>query len=139
MSHVFNAGRHTLTNRDKVSPQGPKNRQFGVTILNYRLGLCFPVNQRARTRVAEQKIKMTLPDGKTIVDGVSVSVKRSIEQWSEFELEDGSKFKGKLSVATVHRSIDVYDPAGIPWYQIQIIPLLTPMEVPDELKEKKEE
>lgn len=88
--------------------------------------------------MAEQKVKMTLPDGKTVVDGVSVDIKRSIEQWCEFELEDGSKFKGKLSVAAVNRSTDTYDPTGIPWYQIQIIPILTPMEVPDELKEKKE-
>jgi hypothetical protein len=84
------------------------------------------------------KVKMTLPDGKTVVDGVSVAVKRSIEQWSEFELEDGSKFKGKMSVATVNRSTDTYDPTGIPWYQIQLIPIMTPMEIPDELKEKKE-
>ena len=81
--------------------------------------------------VMPEKVKMTLPDGKTVVDGISVGVKRSIEQWSEFELEDGSKFKGKLSVAAVNRATNSYDPMGIPWYQIQIIPILTPMEVPD--------
>lgn len=84
-------------------------------------------------------IKMTLPDGKTVVDAEPVVVKRSIEQWSEFELEDGTKFRGKLSVATVNRSINSYDPTGIPWYQVQVIPILTPMQVPDELKEKKKE
>jgi hypothetical protein len=85
-----------------------------------------------------ETVKITLPDGKTIVDAVRVDVKRSMEQWCEFELEDGSKFRGKLSVAAVNRSIDTYDPTGIPWYQIQVIPILTPMQVPDELKQKKE-
>ena len=64
--------------------------------------------------VMPEKVKMTLPDGKTVVDGISVGVKRSIEQWSEFELEDGSKFKGKLSVAAVNRATNSYDPMGRP-------------------------
>jgi hypothetical protein len=84
-----------------------------------------------------ETVKMTLPGGK-IVDGIPIGIRRSIEQWCEFELDDGAKFKGKLSVSAVMRATNEYDPNGIPFYQLQVIPVVTPIEVPDELKEKKE-
>jgi hypothetical protein len=87
--------------------------------------------------VAEQSVKMTLPNGR-VVDGLAIGVKRSIEQWSEFEFEDGSKIKAKITVTGANRAINDYDPSGVPWYQIAMVPVASPMEVPDELKEKKE-
>ena len=81
-------------------------------------------------------VKMTLPDGR-IVDGVVVGLKKSTEQWSEFELDDGTKIKAKITLSSVTRAVNDYDPTGVPWYQTQLIPVLAPMDVPDKLKKKK--
>jgi hypothetical protein len=81
--------------------------------------------------------KMKLPGGEQ-VDGIPVGIKRSIEVWSEFELDDGTKLKAKITLISAIRAIKNYDPQGIPWYQLQLVPVISPMDVPDELKAKKE-
>ncbi|HTS40666.1 MAG TPA: hypothetical protein VMH84_09025 [Xanthobacteraceae bacterium] len=84
--------------------------------------------------MAEQ-IKMTLPDGR-VVDGVAVGIKESTERWSEFELDDGTKMKIKVTLVGAMRAISEYDPGGLPWYQLQMVPVFTPAEVPSALKKK---
>ncbi len=83
--------------------------------------------------MAERKIQMSLPDGKT-VDGVEVGVRESTERWSDFELEDGTKFRIKVTVLGVNRASKDYDPGGLPWYQFNVLPVFSTMEVPDHLK-----
>ena len=80
-------------------------------------------------------VKMTLPDGRK-VDGVAVDVKESTERWSQFELEDGTVIKVKITMTGASRAIKDYDPGGLPWYQMHMVPVFAPMEVPEKLKKK---
>jgi hypothetical protein len=89
---------------------------------------------RAECEMAES-VKMTLPDGK-VVDGVNVVVKESTERWSEFELDDGTKFRVKVTITGGSRALKERDPSGIPWYQLNIVPVFGPMELPEKLKKK---
>ena len=79
---------------------------------------------------------MKLPDGRT-VNGVEVAVKESTERWSEFELEDGTKLRVKITLVGAHRATEDYDPMGLPWYAMNAVPVFSPMEVPEHLKQKK--
>ncbi len=80
-------------------------------------------------------VKMTLPDGRE-VDGVQVEVKESTERWSEFTFDDGTRMRIKITILGATRALEGYDPAGVPWYQLNMVPIFSPMEVPEHLKKK---
>jgi hypothetical protein len=83
--------------------------------------------------VAEQKIKMTLPDGR-VVDGVRIGLQESTERWSEFVFEDGTKVKAKVTIIEAQRALGEYDPTGSPWLSISVQPVVSPPEIPESLK-----
>ena len=63
------------------------------------------------------KVKLLLPDGTAKeVDAVEVSVVKSEEPWSRYELDDGSVVRVKPVVAKVLRTSE-FDNNGNPIYQ----------------------
>jgi hypothetical protein len=87
--------------------------------------------------VAEQKIKMQLPDGK-MVDAVNVPIEESTERWSEFVLDDGTRIRAKVTILDAQRAVSDYDPLGQPWYRINVQPMMTIVEIPEHLKKKEQ-
>jgi hypothetical protein len=82
-------------------------------------------------------LKIVLPDGtvkETLAD--KVLVKETKENWSEYILEDGSVARVKPILAKALRT-EEFDPEGNPIYQL-VISNAVFVEVPDELKKKKE-
>lgn len=85
--------------------------------------------------VAERKAKVKLPTGQE-VDAFEVPVDELSERWSEFKLEDGTIFRVKMSVLTVHRVPDMWDPQGNPFYVTNLTPVIAIIESPERLRKK---
>jgi hypothetical protein len=83
----------------------------------------------------ERKTKVTLPSGDE-VDAFEVPVDESSERWSEFKLEDGTIFRAKMNVLTVHRVPEMWDPQGNPFYMINMAPTVAITESPERLRKK---
>jgi hypothetical protein len=81
------------------------------------------------------KVKMTLPTGK-VVDGTEVQVRESNEKWSDVTLEDGTIVRVKMTVLSASRADDEYDPAGAPFYALNMTPVVAVVSVPDKYKKK---
>lgn len=80
-----------------------------------------------------RKVQVQLPDGRT-AQGLEVQVDSSNERWSEYTLEDGTVFRGKLNIISVVRVEGEYDPQGQPIYQINAAPFMAFVEIPEKLK-----
>ncbi len=66
------------------------------------------------------KVKVPQPDGSLKeIDGIDVPVTKSTEYWSEFELEDGTVLRVKVSVLGAIRIPGQYDPEGNPFYLLK--------------------
>lgn len=85
--------------------------------------------------VAERTAKVKLPTGQE-VDAFEVPVDESSERWSEFKLEDGTIFRVKMSVLTVHRVPHMWDPQGNPFYMMNLAPVIAIIESPERLRKK---
>jgi len=85
--------------------------------------------------VAERRAKVKLPTGQE-VDAFEVPVDESSERWSEFKLEDGTIFRVKITVLTVHRVSDMWDPQGNPFYVTNLAPVVAIIEAPERLRKK---
>jgi hypothetical protein len=92
---------------------------------------------RNEIKVAGSKVSMALPDGRT-VEGITVAVEESTERWSDFQLEDGTKVRAKVTITEAHRATNDYDPQGLPWYRINVQPIMVISEVPESLKKKEQ-
>jgi hypothetical protein len=79
---------------------------------------------------------MTLPNGK-VVDGVEIAVDESTERWSDITFKDGIRIRVKMTVVSVHRADDEYDPEGNPMMALNMAPSVAIIEVPESLKKKK--
>lgn len=66
--------------------------------------------------------------------GTPVKVVRSVEPWSEFELEDGTVVKVRLNALNFRRQ-DAFNPDGSPIYTSDLMPTQS-AEVPQHLKRK---
>jgi hypothetical protein len=84
--------------------------------------------------VAERRVKIAHQG--QLVDGYDVPILESNERWSELKLEDGTTLRVKLSVITVTRPDNQYDPTGNPMYIINATPTMAVVDVPDKLKRK---
>jgi hypothetical protein len=82
-----------------------------------------------------RKIPVVLPDGRT-AQGVEIQVDTSNERWSEYTLQDGTVFRGKLNIISVVRVEGEFDPQGQPVYQINAGPFLAFVEIPEKLKQQ---
>jgi hypothetical protein len=85
--------------------------------------------------VAERREKLKLPTGQE-VEAFEVPIEESSERWSEFKLEDGTIFRVKMTVLTVHRVPDTWDPQGNPFYMMNLAPVITIIESPERLRTK---
>ena len=85
--------------------------------------------------MAERKAKVKLPTGQE-VDALEVPIDESSERWSEFKLEDGTIFRVKMSVLTVQRVPDMWDPQGNPFYMMNLAPVIAIIESPERLRKK---
>jgi len=75
---------------------------------------------------------------KTPVDlskGKKIDFKTLKEEWSEYELEDGTRLKVKLVLVDVVK-LPVYNPLGEPVYRIVSQNIVRASYVPEDLKKK---
>jgi hypothetical protein len=72
-----------------------------------------------------------------MVSGTEVSVEESLERWSDVTLEDGARIRLKGSVVSAVRVDNEYDPQGNPLYIVNVTPVMSILEMPDDLKQKK--
>ena len=77
-----------------------------------------------------------VPLGDRIVPGVEVPISESNEKWSEFSLEDGTRIRAKVSIISVVRILNEYDPAGNPIYTINAAPIIGVAYTPPELRKQ---
>jgi hypothetical protein len=81
------------------------------------------------------RVKFTLPDGTTKeVEANEVSVTKSEEPWSRFELDDGSVLRVKPILAKVLRTNE-FDKDGNPVYQATFGTAIF-VDAPEHLKKK---
>ncbi len=52
-------------------------------------------------------------------------------------MDDGTTVRIKITVISVNRAVDQYDPAGLPMYQFNVLPVFGPMDVPERLRKNK--
>jgi hypothetical protein len=83
----------------------------------------------------ERKVAVTLPTGAQ-GEGVEVQVKESTERWSDFALEDGSVLRAKLMILSAVRVDNEYDQSGNPVYVMNVAPVFTVVNSPDEYRKK---
>jgi hypothetical protein len=86
--------------------------------------------------MAEKKTKIKLQGTNVEVDGTIVEVTESTERWSEFNLEDGTILRVKMTVISAVRVDGQYDPEGNPQYILNMTPVMGIKSVPDELRKK---
>jgi hypothetical protein len=72
------------------------------------------------------------------LNAYDVPLKESNEKWSEFELEDGTKIRMKVTISGAHRFVGKYDPQGNPMYDLVAMPQIVTVYVPEELKKEQE-
>ncbi len=82
-----------------------------------------------------RRLKVPGPNN-TQVDGTEVLIDESSEKWSEFTLEDGTVFRGRVSIVSAVRVDDQYDAEGNPLYVLNTTPQIAIISVPDDLKKK---
>lgn len=70
----------------------------------------------------ERKKVYPVPGGPA-VEGEVVDIKKADEQWSTYELDDGSKIKVRMVIAEVTRLIGLYDNEGNPVYSTRGSPI----------------
>ena len=63
-------------------------------------------------------------------------VEELTERWSEFKFEDGTIIRAKISIVSVHRVPDTWDPQGNPFYVINMSPTMAIVEAPERLRKK---
>jgi hypothetical protein len=83
-------------------------------------------------------VKMTLPDGRT-VDGIEVQVDESNERWTDITLQDGAKFRVKVSVINALRTSTERDATGQPIYTFNMTPVIVMTNLPAEMQKKTSE
>jgi len=85
--------------------------------------------------MADRKAIVPLADG-TKVEGVEVYPKESTERWSEFELEDGTTLRLKMTIAKFIRVDGHFDNDGNPIYAVNGAPQITFVQVPERFRRK---
>lgn len=83
----------------------------------------------------EHIIDVPFPDG-TIGKAIEVPILESTEKFSEFNLADGSIVRIKVTLARAARNMGRFDAAGMPEYNLQLMPLITFVHVPEQLKRR---
>ena len=86
--------------------------------------------------MVERKIKVQNPATGQMVDALDIPVEESSERWSEFKLEDGTVIRAKMSLLSVARIPDAFDPLGNPVYVTNAAPTFAVISVPDHLRKK---
>jgi hypothetical protein len=84
-----------------------------------------------------RRVPVVLPSGKA-GQGLEIQVDTSNERWSEYTLQDGTVFRGKLTIVSVVRVEGEYDPVGQPLYLVNAVPTLAFIEIPEILKQVKQ-
>jgi hypothetical protein len=84
----------------------------------------------------QRKIKIkVMKEGKEVeVEGIDVPIAKSTEYWSEFELEDGTVLRVKVSVLGAVRIPNQYDQEGNPVYVLKNGQVTNVVKVPPDLK-----
>lgn len=85
--------------------------------------------------VAERKTKVQAVAGGPLVDGLEIPVLESSEKWSEYKLEDGTTLRIKQVLIEVVRT-GGFDAEGNPTYVVKAQPVLSLVDVPENLKRK---
>jgi hypothetical protein len=86
--------------------------------------------------MVQRKTKLkAMQNGKEVeIEGVDVPVAKSTEYWSEFELEDGTVLRIKVSLLGVVRIPNQWDPEGNPLYILKNGQMVNIVKVPPDLK-----
>ena len=93
------------------------------------------MSARGEIFVSDRKTRVQLVPGGPLVDGVEILVDESSEKWSEYKLEDGTTIRLKQVIMEVIRTSQ-YDPEGNPLYTIKAQPILSILDVPENLRRK---
>ena len=72
-----------------------------------------------------------------VVEGERVNIKSSEEKWNEYELEDGTKLRVKIVVASIYKLKNEYNPdTGEPIYVVKSDNIID-TEIPERLYKSK--
>jgi hypothetical protein len=80
--------------------------------------------------------KATIPTTDGSVEGLEIPIKKSTENWSEYELDDGTVIRLKATAGLCVRVDGQYDQDGNPRYYLRGNPTMMIVSVPDDLRKK---
>jgi hypothetical protein len=83
-----------------------------------------------------RKGKIPVRPGEPPKDAEFIEVRRSDEKWNEYELDDGTYLRLKLTAIEIWRVENEYDGEGNPVYVIKSHNLMS-VRVPENLKQKR--
>jgi hypothetical protein len=82
------------------------------------------------------KGKIKIPFKNEMVDGVEVSFKTKIEEWNEYELEDGEILRFKSVVTSIART-EAYNDYGQPVYAVKSENVASVKNIPNKFMKRK--
>jgi len=86
--------------------------------------------------MAERRVKVQVPPGNEVVEGVEVPVEETLERWCEVRLADGAMLRVKVTVVSAVRIDGRWDDEGNPLYVIKGTQTMVVHNVPDNLRRK---